>query len=295
MSPESARRIAPESATESATETASAITPKITVFGAGAIGCAVGARWAAAGLDVRFLGRPRLAAQAARRGLTITDLEGRAVHLPPEAARIETDPAAALAEADLVAVTVRGVDTAAAAAAIAAHAPPGAAMLSLQNGVENAARLAAGAPGRPALPGMVFFNMVEIGEAAWRQTTGGAVWAARAAPTQALAAHLSGGPHALKLADDMTPILWGKLLLNLNNAVNALSGETLRATLLQRRWRLRLADAVEEGLAALKAAGLRPARVGALPPALLPAMLRSPDWFFAAVALRAQRIDPTAR
>ena len=37
----------------------------------------------------------------------------------------------------------------------------------------------------------------------------------------------ASGPAALKLSDDMLGLAWGKLLINLNNAVNALSGRTL--------------------------------------------------------------------
>ena len=45
------------------------------------------------------------------------------------------------------------------------------------------------------------------------------------------------GPAALKLSDDMLGLAWGKLLINMNNAVNALSGQTLRGELRKRDYR----------------------------------------------------------
>ncbi len=53
----------------------------------------------------------------------------------------------------------------------------------------------------------------------------------------ALAEAVGAGPAALKLSDDMLGLAWGKLLINLNNAVNALSGRTLIEELKQRDYR----------------------------------------------------------
>jgi 2-dehydropantoate 2-reductase len=45
----------------------------------------------------------------------------------------------------------------------------------------------------------------------------------------------------------MVPVLWSKLLLNLNNAVNALSGKTLIEELKDRDYRWVVAAAMDEG------------------------------------------------
>ena len=90
-------------------------------------------------------------------------------------------------------------------------------------------------------------------------------------------------------------VQWGKLLLNLNNALNALSGLPLATQLADRRWRLLLAAQIEEALAVLKAAGIAPARIEGVPPRLIPSILRLPDWLFRLVARRMLAIDPAAR
>src|SRR6185436_7855872 len=64
---------------------------------------------------------------------------------------------------------------------------------------------------------------------------------------------------AVRPSGDMAGVQWGKLLLNLNNAINALSGLPLRAQLSQRAWRKLIADQIAEALLATRAAGLAPA------------------------------------
>jgi len=90
-------------------------------------------------------------------------------------------------------------------------------------------------------------------------------------------------------------VQWAKLLLNLNNPVNALSGLPLRAQLLDRDHRRVLAALQREALAALAAAGIQPAQITALPAQRLPAVLSLPNWLFRRVAARMLKIDDQAR
>ncbi|MES1161710.1 MAG: ketopantoate reductase C-terminal domain-containing protein, partial [Rhizobacter sp.] len=100
---------------------------------------------------------------------------------------------------------------------------------------------------------------------------------------------------ALQLHADLAAVQWGKLLLNLNNPVNALSGLPLRAQLMDRGYRLCLAALQTEALGVLRAAGIQPAQVGALPPQRIPPLLRLPTPLFRLIAARMLRIDPKAR
>jgi 2-dehydropantoate 2-reductase len=99
----------------------------------------------------------------------------------------------------------------------------------------------------------------------------------------------------IELHGDLAPLQWGKLLLNVNNPVNALSGLPLRAQLLERDHRMCMAALIAEALAALHAAGITPAKLTPLPPAALPAALRLPTPIFRLLAFRMLRIDTKAR
>ena len=73
------------------------------------------------------------------------------------------------------------------------------------------------------------------------------------------------------------PVQWGKLLLNLNNPVNALSGLPLRDELLQRGYRRVLAALQQEALDLLDAAHRPVAQLTPLPPRRLLMLLRHAD------------------
>jgi len=93
----------------------------------------------------------------------------------------------------------------------------------------------------------------------------------------------------------MLGISWGKLLINLNNAVSALSGNTLLEELRERDYRRVFAASMAEGLALLDRAGIAPAKVGAVGPRLLPWVITSPNWLFNNVFMKAWKIDAKAR
>ena len=310
-------------------------TSRIVVAGAGSIGCYVGGCLALAERNVTLLLRPTLADAIARHGLRISDLGGSDRTLPSSALTLATDPSAALAAAQIVLVTVKSGATAEMAGLIALHAPSEAIVVSLQNGVANAdalrSQLVASSPsprlsrgegrgeGQPPAPeqasaphpsplpasgergrvvaGMVPFNVVQSRQDGhsprFHRATSGTMLIAAGVPGLHEVLDVPGA--AVAEHADMTGVLWGKLLLNLNNALNALSDLPLAKELGDRRWRLLLAAQIDEALAVLKAADLRPARIEGVPPRAIPAILRLPNVLFRLVARRMLAIDPQAR
>jgi 2-dehydropantoate 2-reductase len=268
---------------------------KIVVHGAGSIGCFVGGAWAAAGLDVAFVGRERIGEAIAREGLTLTDYGGWRARLAPDRVDFSTRPAA-LAKADVIALAVKSTGTAEAAKEIGRNARKGAVVLSLQNGISNADTLRTLLKDRfEVVQAMVPFNVAYLGDGRFHKGVAGELVAAEHEVTQAIAARMTGGPAALRLAKDMPAIAWGKLLINLNNAVNALSGRTLLEQLRERDYRRVVAASMVEALDVLKAAKIEPAKIGPVPPHLLPHVIASPDFLFNNLFLKIQKIDARAR
>lgn len=143
--------------------------------------------------------------------------------------------------------------------------------------------------------GMVPFNVAYLGAGHFHKGVAGDLWTDDLPELRALADRVGGGPGALRLSADMVGIAWGKLLINLNNAVCALSGRTLIEELRQHDYRHVVAAAQREGLRLLRRAGITPAKVGPVPPRLLPAVIGSPDWLFNNLFLKAWKIDERAR
>ena len=223
---------------------------KLGVLGAGSIGCYVGGRLAHAGHDVLLVGRPGLADELATHGLTLTDHGGSRWRVDTPAFATSPD---ALADRDAVLVAVKGLDTPEAAAALARVLPTGRLVMSLQNGVGNADVLRDVLPDHVVVPCMVPFNVLRMGDGRFHQGTSGHLVAADGLVSPVVDAFASAALD-LELHPDMPGVLWGKLLINLNNALNALSGLPLAVQLRDRRWRRVMAAQITEGLAALQAA-----------------------------------------
>lgn len=266
----------------------------IVVHGAGTIGCLVGGLLAASGARVRLLGRPRMIDELKHFGMHLTDLAGRQQEVPREWLQLRTD-AAALGGAGLILLTVKSQATAAAAAEIAAHADRGTLVLSLQNGVRNAVELRSLLPQQQVLAGMVPFNVVHAGEGRFHRATEGELHAQDVEALRPWLAAFAQAGLPLQLAKDLGAVLWGKLLLNLNNPINALSNIPLRDELSQRAYRHVLALLQSEALALMQRAGIRPAKVAKVGPRWLPHLLRLPDWLFRRLAARMLEIAPQAR
>ncbi len=234
-------------------------------------------------------------AALASQGLRLTDLDGRLQTLRADQLSLHGAVPTGGPPPALVLLCVKSGATAGAAAELAAALPAGTPVLSLQNGVANAEVGAAHAPALHWLAGMVPFNIAELGPGQLHRGTGGRLAAQDDPALRAWAPVFAAAGHALALHADLRPVLWGKLLLNLNNPVNALSGLPLRAQLLDAGYRRILAALQQEALAVMASAGIQPAQVGSVKPALLPWVLRLPDVLFRRLAGRMLRMDERAR
>ena len=249
----------------------------IGIAGAGSIGCFVGGMLAAGGRRVALLARPRVISEIEANGLRVTSFDGVEHKLAASQIALSENPDV-FADVGAVLVTVKSADTAAMADVIARHAAKDAVIVSLQNGVGNVARLREKLPGRRVLGGMVPFNVIALGEGRFHRATSGDIVveqddgeyrgkALGARPEDARDRNIEG-------------VQWGKLLFNLNNALNALADLPLRQQLAQRPWRRLFADQVAEALAAIRADGIKPVSPAPLPVSWMPPLLRLPDALF---------------
>lgn len=111
--------------------------PRIAVVGAGAVGCYFGGKLVRAGCPVTFIGRPGPQSKVvalSRDGLYFEGLEFQE-KLPVEA----MGDVSVVSSAEIVLICVKTLDTASAVASLAPHLRPDVIIVSLQNGVENAA------------------------------------------------------------------------------------------------------------------------------------------------------------
>ena len=225
----------------------------------------------------------------------MSDYSGWQAALAPGTVDFQCEPGA-ITDADIIALCVKSGATAEAAKQIAEHGRAGATVLSLQNGVSNVDVLESELGGRfQIIRGMVSYNVAYLGDGRFHKGVAGAIWAEDVPLMQELAEHVAGSPATLRLSEDMLGVAWGKLLINLNNAVNALSGKTLIEQLGNRDYRRVVAASIIEGLRLLDRAGIKPVKSGPVSPHLLPRVIGAPDWLFNNLFLRIQKIDAKAR
>lgn len=231
----------------------------VAVMGAGAVGCYFGGVLARAGVTVRLIGRPALAAAVNRDGLVFHGVSFSGA-IPMAAT---TDPAG-VAGAGLVLLCVKSADTTAAAQAMAPHLSPGAVVLDLQNGVDNVERVRA-VVDNPVVPAVVYVS-AEIpapgvlrhngrGDLVIGDAGAATVGAARIA---ALAQWLNDRKVPVRVSDNVEGELWWKLVVNCAyNAVSALGHSRYGAMMAMAPVREVMSAAVREIVALAAAKGVR--------------------------------------
>ncbi|MFN2644007.1 MAG: ketopantoate reductase family protein [Burkholderiales bacterium] len=193
---------------------------RIAVMGAGAVGCYYGAMLARAGRAVTLIARPQHVQAVERSGLRLqTAALDQAIRM-----QASTEPTA-LRGAELVLFSVKSSDTEAAGRAMAAHLERGVPIVTLQNGVDNAERLAA-TLGREVIPACVYVAVEMAGPGHVRHHGRGELVIGRAAQSDAIAALFRAAGVPVEISANVMGALWAKLIVNC--AYNALSAITQR-------------------------------------------------------------------
>lgn len=195
----------------------------VAVMGAGAVGCYYGGMLAravpGAGHAVTLIARPAHVAAIERAGLRLeTQTCDDQVRLSAS-----SDPAA-VAGADLVLFSVKSGATEEAGALIRPHLKPGALLLCLQNGVDNAERLRTVLPDHTVAAAVVYVATEMAGPGHVKHHGRGELVVEPSAAAIAPALVAAGIP--VEINDNVRGALWAKLILNC--AYNALSAISRR-------------------------------------------------------------------
>ncbi|NIE95133.1 2-dehydropantoate 2-reductase [Acinetobacter sp. Tr-809] len=267
---------------------------KICIYGAGNIGCYLGGRLVEVGCDVDFIVRPKIQQQLQYYGLTVSNYLGEKNSVPATKLQLSTDPNIA-AQADIIFVCVKSAATEQVAHELKSILKKNTVIISFQNGLSNVGILKQVLSGHTILEGMVPFNVATLGSGVFHQGTEGALYVKKHDALAELVTAFHTAHLELKIEQDMQAIQWAKLLLNLNNSVNALSQLPLKQQLSIRAYRQCLAMAQTEALRLLKIARIQPAQLTAIPAQLIPSVLKLPNYIFKLVSKKMLAIDPMAR
>ncbi len=268
---------------------------KVSVLGAGSIGCYVGGYLQSVGCQVTFIGRSRVKWDVDLRGLTLTHYRRKPIDLRREDMKYEMGYDN-LDSADVILICVKSQDTAAIAETIAENLTTTPLLISLQNGVNNQ-HVLEHQTGLLTLGAIVPFNVTPVHRGEFHCGTEGKLLI-EASDDSRLATVVKAfrkSKMGAKTTPNIADYQWGKLLVNLNNALSALSGGTLREGLSQKDYRLTLAAMMEEGLEICQGAGLNPKTFGKASIHRTISILRLPNIAFGPIMSAILKIDANAR
>jgi len=225
---------------------------RIAVMGAGAVGCYYGGMLARSGHPVTLIARPQHVQAVQTHGLRMqTQMFDETVPM-----QASTDPSA-IQGADLVLFAVKSPDTEVAGEQMRPYLAPGALVLCLQNGVDNAQRLRATLPDHAVAAAVVYVATEMAGPGHLRHHGRGELIIEPSAASEAVAQALVAAGVPTEISDNVREALWAKLILNC--AYNALSavGRIAYGELVQRPGVIDLmADVVAECQAVAAADGV---------------------------------------
>lgn len=262
---------------------------RITVIGAGVVGCYLGGRLARHA-DVTLVGRRHVLDPIRAEGLTVESGDGHRIRVPPTGLALAETPES-VRRADVVMVCTKAGTTAAATAQFVPFLHRDAVVVGMQNGLHSTDTIRDGVDGVPVVSGIVPFNVARTGPATYRRTSAGEIKVADHPQVVPLLTVMRQADFQVRPTDDIQAVLHGKVLLNLNNAVQALSGLPLRSELLDHDLRRCVALCQAEANRVFTAAGVVPRVPLAVPARVLPTVMRLPTPLFRTLARAVLRVD----
>ena len=265
---------------------------QLAIYGAGSTGCYLGGLLQLCGHDVSLICRQRIRDSIIEAGgICLTDYTGQNEKVMP------TGLITQLADEtfDAVFVTLKCHQLEAAVADLKRLAEDGAQLFFMQNGLDSLDTVQHQLPNNAVWQGITPFNILSMDNARFHRGTEGAFVLHRTSITEQLAEQLGAIGFRCELHRDMKPLIYGKLLLNLNNALNAVADQPIKTQLENRKLRRLYAAAQREWLQVATAEGVELGQFTAVKPAWMPTILSLPNWLFLRLAKAMLDIDPHAR
>lgn len=272
------------------------------IFGAGLIGCYLGASIQRCGERVDFVGRSSVAEKLKNNGLLISDYLGHKVKfdtvnftsLDHESSQAEPEQC----QWDYLWLTVKCTAIEQAVKQINPYVTANTTILCCQNGLGSESKIKEAFPEHVVLRVMVPFNVVEIKPGHFHRGSEGNL-TVESLPNHESVDHellgLSSDMMSIFVSSEMSALLWAKLQLNLSNAVNALADVPVKDMLEDSNYRKVIALLMSELLIVVKELGIELPKVTALPGRFIPAILRLPTAIFRVAAKKMLAIDPNVR
>lgn len=229
-------------------------------MGAGAVGSYIGGMLSRAGLPVVLIGRHAHVDMVAQEGLAVSGLVG-----PFRARPQATVSAEGVKDADVIFLCVKSQDTMKACEDIAPHLGEETPVVSIQNGVRNLDLIGESPLGAGVgVGGSAVFNAVYLEPGRVLLTTSGELIIGATSRkgrfgnvVAQMAREMRQAGITVRVTPNIEGVLWSKLLINLNNGLGALTGQSLEEGMLDADARRISAALLAEGIRVTQETGVR--------------------------------------
>ncbi|RKO85384.1 ketopantoate reductase PanE/ApbA C terminal-domain-containing protein [Blyttiomyces helicus] len=269
--------------------------PTIAILGLGLVGSYLAAHllFDPNHSTIHLVARESFTSKHGTTGFCATRIDGSQLHVSPDKLNVHASVADLLAavSVDFLVVTVKRVALKAVCEGVRAAGFKGVVVV-VSNGARGGEEARGVLEGVEVVEGMWPFNVVESAAGEYRQASEGDVYLKDSPSGRSLADTFTRCGLPTKTSENMDSVLYGKLLVNLNNAICALSALPLRAEVCTYGYRKIWALCMTESLKVYAAAGIHPTPFLAVPYSVLPYVLRVPDSLFNVVLSMLSKIDP---
>ncbi|AZG72303.1 2-dehydropantoate 2-reductase [Shewanella livingstonensis] len=272
---------------------------RIAIYGAGSTGCYLAGQLCLSGFDVSLICRPAIKQKIiTHNGITLSDYQGflHTVMPPAMITDIEQAPSA-YTPFDVVFVTLKCHQVSSIRDSLIAitHSNSNSSIVFMQNGLGSFDSINESISHCTRLQGITPFNVLQQPNGRFHKGTEGVFTLQQNEHTQTIQTAMQAQGFGCDLHQDMAPVIYGKLLLNLNNALNAITDLPIKQQLSQRDSRRQLAGAMTEWLSVCQAANITIHQYTKVKPKWLPVILSLPNVLFTILAKQMLDIDPHAR
>ncbi|MFK3975570.1 2-dehydropantoate 2-reductase [Shewanella vesiculosa] len=270
---------------------------KIAIFGAGSTGCYLAGEMCLSGLDVSLICRPAIKHKLViNEGITLTDYQGFQQTVMPSKIITDIERQPTINSLfDVVFVTLKCHQVNRIANQLMAITHDKSSIIFMQNGLGSFDNIQDELDHRTLLQGITPFNVLQLANGVFHKGTEGSFTFQTNHHTLAIQSALTQHGFYCETYENIVPIIYGKLLLNLNNALNALADVPIKQQLSDYQSRRQLAKAIKEWLMVCEAADIQLHQYTKVKPQWLPTMLSLPNFLFNRLAQKMLDIDPKAR
>jgi len=224
---------------------------KYAVIGLGAVGTIVGGILKKSERDVVFIGKPNQVDIINKNGIKINGLNGL-IHIKNPKTSSDFS---ILKDVDFIIICVKSYDTRKLASQIKTYIKKSAIILSLQNGINNS-NIISKTTGNKTISGIVLFNALYVKPGESELTIRGGLLIedekSSSEGVQGLIESFNLVGLSSISAENIKGYQWSKLIVNLQNAVTALTGQSIKDSIINTDTRSILIATMNEGMNVLK-------------------------------------------